>query len=122
MEPSKQIELEYYTDRFGRNYFDRWLETLSSDVALRVVFEVGKLQLGLGATKSLGGGLQELKIRMGKIALRVYFTYYEGRLIVVLAGSDKSDQDRTILKARALLEEIRESKKKSKTNGKHDAH
>ena len=120
MENPKQLDLEYYTDVIGINHFDRCLEKLSESLALKVVFEVGKLQVGLGKTRSLGEGLQELKIRIGALTLRAYFTYHEGKLIVVLAGSDKGDQSRTISKARVLLKEMREVKRKEKIDGKHD--
>ncbi len=120
MEEFKHLELEYYTDVQGINHFDRWMDTLSERVALKIVFEVGKLQVGLGSTRSLREGLQELKIRIGKVTLRTYFTYYEGRVIVVLTGSEKRDQSRTILKARMLLEEMREVKRKEKSSGKPD--
>ncbi len=89
MEESKHLDLEYYTDVHGINHFDRWLDTLSEKVALKIAFEVGKLQVGLGSTRSLREGLQKLKIRIGKVTLRTYFTYYEGRVVVVLAGSEK---------------------------------
>jgi putative addiction module killer protein len=120
MEFSKPLELEYYTDISGKNHFDLWLDTLPERIALKIAFEVGKLQVGLGKTRSLGEGLQEQKIRIGSLGFRVYFSYYEGRMVVILMGSDKEDQRRTIPKARALLEEMRQVKRKKKLDEKHD--
>jgi putative addiction module killer protein len=72
---------------------------------------VKKLTLGLGLHKNLGSKLWELKIDVGP-GYRVYF-YKDGlQIILLLAGSDKSGQKRTIELARSLIKEIENDKRK----------
>ena len=57
-----------------------------------------------GDHKSLGGGISELKIHYGP-GYRVYYTERNGLIVVLLAGGDKSTQERDIVKARQLAKE-----------------
>ena len=54
--------------------------------------------------KPLGGGISELKIHYGP-GYRVYYTERSGMIILLLAGGDKSTQERDIAKARQLAQE-----------------
>ncbi|WP_415842700.1 type II toxin-antitoxin system RelE/ParE family toxin [Pseudomonas reidholzensis] len=60
----------------------------------------------LGDHKALGGGLGELRIDVSG-GYRVYFVLRHQRLIILLAGGDKSTQTSDIQKARRLAKEIR---------------
>ena len=60
-----------------------------------------------GDHKSLGGGISELKIHYGP-GYRVYYTERNGMIIILLAGGDKSTQERDIAKARKLAKEWKE--------------
>lgn len=57
----------------------------------------------LGNSRSLGGGLNEMKIDHGP-GYRIYFTYDGDDLVVLLLGGDKSSQERDIGKARRLMD------------------
>ncbi|MBO7073093.1 MAG: type II toxin-antitoxin system RelE/ParE family toxin [Acetobacter sp.] len=57
--------------------------------------------------KPLGGGISELKIHYGP-GYRVYYTERSGMIILLLAGGDKSTQERDIAKARKLAKEWKE--------------
>ncbi|MBQ5546537.1 MAG: type II toxin-antitoxin system RelE/ParE family toxin, partial [Acetobacter sp.] len=57
-----------------------------------------------GDHKSLGGGISELRIDYGS-GYRVYYTERNGMIIILLAGGDKSTQERDIVKARKLAQE-----------------
>ena len=56
----------------------------------------------LGDCKALGGALSELRIAFGP-GYRVYFTIEDGRIVILLAGGDKSTQARDIAAARDML-------------------
>ena len=97
--------LIHYTDEAGCNLFGRWLESLAdlgtrATIAARLV----RLELGLfGDSKALGGGLHELRIDHGP-GWRVYYGKQAGRVILLVAGSDKAAQKATIKTAHQRLE------------------
>ena len=87
--------------------FDRWLHRLRDGVArARILVQLKKVEAGnLGASKSLGGGLSELRIDYGP-GYRLYYTRKGKVVIWLLCGGDKRTQSRDITKARALLTEV----------------
>ena len=63
-----------------------------------------------GDAKSLGGGLKEYRIHVGK-GHRIYY-YNDGQtLIILLSGSDKKHQDREIENAKQYLNDYKRQKK-----------
>jgi putative addiction module killer protein len=58
----------------------------------------------LGDVKSLGGGLNELRIMFGP-SYRIYFTFEGDVLVILLTGGDKASQKRDIAAAREMIEE-----------------
>jgi putative addiction module killer protein len=87
--------------------FDRWLTRLRDPVAkARVLVQIKKVEAGnLGSSKSLGGGLSELKIDYGP-GYRLYYTRKRRTVIWLLCGGDKRSQRRDIEKALKLLDEL----------------
>lgn len=55
-----------------------------------------------GDTKSLGAGLFELRIDYGP-GYRLYYEVRGGIVLLLLAGGDKSSQQRDIARARELM-------------------
>jgi putative addiction module killer protein len=55
-----------------------------------------------GDCKPLANGLFELRFMFGA-GLRIYYTLKNNQVVLLLAGGDKSSQDRDIEKAKALL-------------------
>ena len=97
--------LIHYTDDAGHDLFGRWLNTLA-DVGTRasIAARLVRLELGLfGDSKALGEGLHELRVDHGP-GWRVYYGKCGGRVVLLLAGSDKSTQKASIKTARARLE------------------
>ncbi|WP_448216254.1 type II toxin-antitoxin system RelE/ParE family toxin [Endozoicomonas sp. 2B-B] len=89
--------------------FIRWQARLKDRQARRAVtMRLVRARAGhLGDTKSLGGGVSEMRIFVGK-GYRLYFTIRGGQLIVLLCGGDKSSQSRDIEKARQILKDLEE--------------
>ncbi len=72
----------------------------------RIDIRVRRLSLGNpGDAKPVGDGVSELRIDHGP-GYRVYFVQQGSVLIVLLAGGDKSTQDRDIAKAKRLAAEL----------------
>lgn len=84
--------------------FAKWLAALRDRKAQTIITaRIDRLRAGnFGFCKMLGGGLSEMKVDFGP-GYRLYYTIEEGRLVILLAGSDKSDQARTIQIAREML-------------------
>jgi putative addiction module killer protein len=105
--------LRTHAARNGRHYYEEWIGTLNGDTRRRVLSDVNKLIFGIGFQKSLGDKLWELKIDVGP-GYRAYY-YKDGtEVILLLAGSDKKRQERTIALCRKLIKEIEEDKKTQK--------
>ena len=72
----------------------------------RIDIRIRRLSLGNpGDVKPVGEGVSELRIDHGP-GYRVYFVQQGSVLIVLLAGGDKSSQDRDIRLAKALAQEL----------------
>ncbi|HOG10873.1 MAG TPA: type II toxin-antitoxin system RelE/ParE family toxin [Smithella sp.] len=85
----------------------KWFESLADRRAkARIDVRIRRMSLGnFGDVKPIGEGISELRIDYGP-GYRVYFTRKGNQIIVLLAGGDKSTQDKDIQVARKLLHEI----------------
>lgn len=83
--------------------FQKWLNRLDDDRAYaRIETRIYRLSLGLpGDVKPVGGGVSEMRIDYGP-GYRVYFCKIGASLIILLAGGNKSTQEKDIRTARKL--------------------
>jgi putative addiction module killer protein len=95
--------LLHYTEG-GTDLFGEWLDSVADLIArASIAARLVRLELGLfGDSKGLDGGLYELRIDHGQ-GWRVYYGIESGRVILLLAGSDKSSQTSAIKTARKRL-------------------
>ncbi|MCL2818660.1 MAG: type II toxin-antitoxin system RelE/ParE family toxin [Actinomycetia bacterium] len=86
--------------------FEKWLDGLRVRRAqLRINARILRLAEGNpGDCKTLQDGIVEMRVDYGP-GYRVYYTQRGSRLILLLAGGDKSSQDADIKKARRLAKE-----------------
>ena len=77
--------------------FSRWIDGLRDIRArARIQIRIERLATGnLGDVRPVGEGVSELRIDYGH-GYRVYYTIREREVIVLLAGGDKSSQDRDV--------------------------
>ena len=89
--------------------FARWLDDLADLRArARIQARIERLALGnAGDVKPAGEGVSELRIDYGP-GYRVYFKRRGQRLIILLAGGDKSSQTRDIKRAQHLARDLAE--------------
>ena len=101
MSEAEPQELEIFRTAEGRSPFSEWLHELGDRAAsARVRVRLARLRLGnFGDTKSLGGGLHELRIDYGP-GYRVYFGRAGNRIVLLLCGGSKRTQSRDIEQAR----------------------
>ncbi len=94
------MELRIYTDLQNRQPLTQWLADLK-DVRARAQVRARLARVGagnLGDCKPLREGVQELKIDYGP-GYRVYLSRQGPVMVLLLCGSDKSDQTKAINQA-----------------------
>jgi putative addiction module killer protein len=86
--------------------FIRWFDAMRDRKGQTIIARRIERVAGgnLGDVKSLGGGLHELRIAFGP-GYRIYFTFEDDVLVVLLTGGDKSSQKRDMVAAREMIEE-----------------
>jgi putative addiction module killer protein len=86
--------------------FRGWLDGLRDRKArLRIDDRLRRLADGnAGDTKSVGDGVQELRLHFGP-CYRIYYIWRDGILVILLSGGDKSSQARDITMAKVLAKE-----------------
>jgi putative addiction module killer protein len=87
--------------------FQNWLDGLRDRMAQkRIAMRIRRIETGLlGDWKTVSDGVSELRIDHGP-GYRVYYTMREQVIVILLCGSDKSDQDRAIKLAKELTKTI----------------
>lgn len=98
------MEIRIYTDSEGHAPYEYWLEALPDRLArAKIRARLARVEAGnLGDCKPLRDGVQELRIDHGP-GYRVYLSRQGPVLVLLLCGSDKSDQSREIEKAIGYL-------------------
>ena len=87
--------------------YKRWFSKLrDSRARARIDIRIRRVALGnFGDSKAVGSGVSELRIDYGP-GYRVYFTFIEKEIVVLLAGGDKSTQQSDFRKAKELASEL----------------
>jgi putative addiction module killer protein len=86
--------------------YNKWFAKLNdSSIKVRVLARLGRIENGnFGDFKQISHGLFELRFFFGA-GLRIYYTIYEGKVVLLLGGGDKSTQTKDVEKAVQLLNE-----------------
>jgi len=86
--------------------FDTWLRSLRDRQAkARIEVRIRRLSLdNPGQYRSLKNGINELKIDYGP-GYRVYYTFRNQTLVLLLCGGDKATQDQDIKTALRILKQ-----------------
>lgn len=84
--------------------FQDWLDALKDlRTQVRIAARLRQAEAGnFGDWKSVGNEVSEMRIAFGP-GYRLYFTRRESILIIMLAGGDKSTQNRDIKRAQRIL-------------------
>ncbi|WP_207462571.1 type II toxin-antitoxin system RelE/ParE family toxin [Azospirillum sp. SYSU D00513] len=102
--------IEEYTRADGQSPFGRWFGDLDAGIAAKVVAATAKLQNGIGDVKPVGEGVSEFRIHWGP-GYRVYFGQDGAKLVILLTGGDKSNQDSDIAQAKLYWDDYKRRKK-----------
>lgn len=87
--------------------YSDWLAGLKNrQDALRISARILRIEQGnFGDSKSVGGGVSELRFTFGA-GYRVYYTIREGTVCILLGGGTKQKQQKDIKTAQALAARI----------------
>ncbi|MGN6486390.1 MAG: type II toxin-antitoxin system RelE/ParE family toxin [Devosia sp.] len=91
--------------------YERWRHGIKDKTTRnRIGARIIRLQVGLfGDTRSVGGGVHELKLDFGP-GYRIYFARQGHLVVILLCGGDKSGQARDIATAHELWEHWKDGK------------
>lgn len=102
----KRYEVEAYVTESGSCPFDDWRRSLKDAKAkLAIMARIERAATGdFGDWKSLTGakGIFEMRIHYAQ-GYRLFYTIAGGKIVLFLAGSTKSEQERAIAKAKDYL-------------------
>ncbi len=87
--------------------YDKWFSKLKeSTVKIRVLARLNRVENGnFGDFKQISPSLFELRFFFGA-GLRIYYTIQNSKVVFLLAGGDKSSQEKDIEKVTGLLKEL----------------
>ena len=107
-------EIIIYSTPRGTYPFDLWLASLEDRQArARIRKRLARVRLGnLGDYKSVGEGVQELRINYGP-GYRIYFARSDNQIVLLLCGGDKKTQSKDILKAKQYWADYQEKENAS---------
>lgn len=93
-------ELLHYLTTTGQDPYQLWLDGLRDRMAkARITMRVNRLAAGaFGDCKPVGEGVWELRMHYGP-GYRVYYAMEGKKIVLLLAGGDKSTQSADIEKA-----------------------
>jgi putative addiction module killer protein len=106
-----EIRILIYRLESGRIPYLDWFESLSDRrTKQKIQARIGRTRLGnFGCTKSVGGGVQELRINYGP-GYRIYFGRDGNDLVILLCAGDKSTQNEDIEKAKQYWKAYKQEK------------
>jgi len=98
----KKLELQN-----GLVPFDEWFDSLR-DLRMQAAVDarLARVRAGnFGDAKSVGGGVNELRISFGP-GLRVYYGLQGKKVVILVGGGDKRSQSRDIRRAQELWQQF----------------
>ena len=75
-----------------------------ANAVARIVGRIRRMEMGNpGDTKSIGQGIQEMRVDYGP-GYRIYYVHRRAQIVILLCGGDKRTQQQDIRRAQKLAE------------------
>lgn len=102
-------EIKIFETKDGKKPFFVWIKSLKNlKTITRIETRLDRVTEGnFGDYKALGNNLFELRLAFGS-GYRIYYTIENNKIVILLAGGDKSTQSKDIEKAYKYLQEYKE--------------
>ena len=105
----REWQIQFWSESKGKNPIEKWLDSLTEEQLRSVAKELRMLEksgnnLKLPHSRALGKSLFELRER--RFGYRMYYTFQDRYLIILLAAGDKTSQEKDIRIARERLLKI----------------
>lgn len=109
MRQIREWKLELWCNNNGECTVENWLDSLTDDQFKSIAKEMKLLELCCNSLKlphsrSLKNGLFELRER--QYGLRIYYTFFRDKIILLLAAGNKKTQKKDIDAARHRLDNL----------------
>ena len=105
------IRIEEYLREDGSSPYQAWFDRLAAQAAAKIAIAVVRVASGNTSSIKWFSGLGEIRIDWGP-GYRVYLAKDGDTLIVLFGGGTKATQRKDIEKAKALLAEYKQRKKR----------
>lgn len=107
----KERLVEYFKTPHGKVPAQEWLDSIKDKMTQAILYKrIRQAGLGnFGDFKSVGSGVQELRINYGP-GYRIYYGIHEDEVILLLIGGSKRTQAADIEKAKAYWTIFKEDK------------
>lgn len=102
----KKYEIEAYTTENGKVPFQKWIDGIKDKTAKRKLYaKLDQASFGhFGDAKTIKGAKRIFEMREHYGAgYRIFYSIIENKIVLLLAGSIKKDQDRAIKQAKEYL-------------------
>ena len=103
----KEYSISNYIDDNGKEPIKDWLKSLDGTTRKRILLRFDRLKDGnFGDYKQLDEYLYELRFNFGS-GYRVYYTFEDNTIVLLINGGDKKSQVKDIKKAQDIINQLK---------------
>jgi len=102
-----EYTISNYVDDNGKEPIKDWLKSLDGTTRKRILLRFDRLKDGnFGDYKQLDESLYELRFNFGS-GYRVYYTFKDNTIVLLINGGDKKSQVKDIDKAHEIINKLK---------------
>lgn len=103
----EEYSISNYIDDNGKEPIKDWLKSLEGTTRKRILLRFDRLKDGnFGDYKQLDEYLYELRFNFGS-GYRVYYTFENNTIVLLINGGDKKSQAKDIKKAQDIINQLK---------------
>lgn len=102
-----EYTLSNYIDDNGKEPIKDYLKSIDGTTRKRILLRFGRLKDGnFGDYKQIDEYLYELRFNFGS-GYRVYYTFEDNKIVLLINGGDKKSQSKDIKKAQEIIKNLK---------------